>query len=619
MPIVSVIMPSYNHAKYIGQAIESVLSQTLADVELIVIDDGSTDGTQEVIQRYSDPRLRIKLRDRNVGAAQGTNDGLKMARGSFVAMVSSDDFFEPHKLETQLRVFREREAVTAVFCRPRIVDEGGQELAAGTHHLQQAFPAGRWQRPELLRRLFLEGNFLCHPSILVRRETYERVGSYDVRMSSLGDFDMWMRMAVACDGDFVVLDEPLTVFRTHAGNTSGLTPENLRCGENEWPLIVDRMGALREKPEVFRAAFPEMAGRLRGAPADVDYALGLMAIKHPVRSVRAYGLRRLYELMDDGARAERLETEHGFTTRDLIRLSQATETIGIPIPGSTPGPAPVEAGSSAGPLSTASANPPRFFRRVAREARRMVRQVRTLTLTHRAERSAACQVSWKPGYTRISRNPMDLREAVAVTRRYLEKRSMRGGICGLHLGCGDRPFAGWLNVDLGGQPELFWDLARPYEWSPVGAFDACYSEHVLEHFSRPVGLGILRQAFRTLRSGGVVRIAVPDLANVVRMYADETFLDHPYADRDVLDPIAAEARALLGSSYGTKGERLNVNMYGWGHAYLYDEEDLVRVVEEAGFSKVLRCHHSESSHAELRGLETRPEFQSGLIVEGIKM
>lgn len=60
-------------------------------------------------------------------------------------------------------------------------------------------------------------------------------------------------------------------------------------------------------------------------------------------------------------------------------------------------------------------------------------------------------------------------------------------------------------------------------------------------------------------------------------------------------------------------------MYGWGHAYLYDEEDLVRVVEETGFLKVLRCHHSESSHAELRGLETRLKFQSGLIVEGIKM
>lgn len=361
MPRISVIMPSYNHERFVGQAIGSVLSQTLADLELIVIDDGSTDGTADVIRSFTDPRIRTVLRDRNVGSAQGTNEGLRLARAPFVAMISSDDFFEPHKLESQLRVLDEFPQVSAVFCRPRIVDETGHEYGAGTHPLQRQFSTGRWPRPELLRRLFLHGNFLCHPSVLVRRENYDRVGFHDVRMSSLGDFDMWIRTAVACQGDFLVLDEQLMSFRIHSANTSGPSPANLQCGDNEWPLIADRLRALRDDPGLFAAAFPEMSGLLRGDPVDVDYALGRLATTHFVRSVRSYGLRRLYDMMADDAMSGRLAAVHGFTTRDLIKLSQQTDTTGI---------------AAAAQPADRTGRRPRFLHRVVRETRRLARRIR---------------------------------------------------------------------------------------------------------------------------------------------------------------------------------------------------------------------------------------------------
>ena len=613
MPVVSVIMPSYNHARFIRRAIASVLSQTLEDIELIVIDDGSTDGSADVIRSFSDQRIRVVLRERNVGSAEGTNEGLRLARSSFVAMISSDDFFESHKLETQLRLFQEPGAVTAVFCRPRIVDELGREYAAGTHGMQQVFPAGRWRRPELLNRLFLDGNFLCHPSVMVRRETYERVGLHDTRMSSLGDYDMWMRMALACDGDFVVLGEPLMAFRVHAHNTSGPTVENIQCVENEWPLIADRLRSLRDKPDLFAEAFPDMAGMLLGTPVDVEYAVSRLAIKHRVRSVRAYGLHTLYGLMADQVAAARLATAHGFTTRDLIRLSQETDTTGVVANSSK------RVHQTAATSASRASIRPHLLQRFARETRRVALQVKTLVVTAGdAVRRTKTRVRWKPGYTQISREPMNSREAAAVAFRYLKERSTLRGQCGVNLGCGNHPFNEWLNVDLGGQPNLFWDLTKPFEWAPAGAFDLCYSEHVLEHFSRPVGIAILREACRSLRPGGIVRISVPDLANIVRMYADETFLDVPHAARDVLEPTAAEATALFGGSYHTRGERLNVGMYGWGHAYLYDEDDLARVLAEAGFTDMRRCRYSESAHRGLCGLETRPRFQSDLIMEGTK-
>lgn len=328
MPTVSVIMPSYNHARYVGMAIDSVLGQTLQDIELIVIDDASTDGTQHILRGIKDKRVRCVLRDRNVGASQGSNEGIAMARSPFIAMISSDDLFFPSKLQRQLNVLKADAGIAAVFCRPAIIDDTGREYAFGSHRLQHEFLAGTWQRPELLRQLFLHGNFLCHPSILIRREIYDQVGLYDVRLSSLGDFDMWMRIGVACTGAFVVLDEPLMAFRSHAGNASGLTDANLRCGHNEWPLVAERLFGLRNQTDVAAKAFPEIAALLHNAAEDVDYAMSRMALNHPVESVRAFGLQRLYALLADQATADYFAAVHRFTPRDLIKLSQETGAVG---------------------------------------------------------------------------------------------------------------------------------------------------------------------------------------------------------------------------------------------------------------------------------------------------
>lgn len=326
MPTVSVIMPSYNHACYIGMAINSVLGQTLQDIELIVIDDASTDGTQEILRGIKDKRVRCILRERNVGASYGSNEGIAMSRSPYIAMISSDDFFLPTKLEQQLEVFTSDKKVTAVFCRPRIVDAMGRPFRDGKHYLQAVFASGSWQQPDLVRRLFLQGNFLCHPSVMVRRKTYDDVGPYDTRLSSLGDFDMWMRMGLDCDGAFVVLDDQLIDFRYHSTNTSGQTDENLRCAEHEWPIIAAHILSLRDKPSLFTDIFPESKPFLHGSPEDVLYAICRLAIEHQVGAVRAFGLQQLYALMANPETSSYLASEHAFTPNDLIKLSQTTIT-----------------------------------------------------------------------------------------------------------------------------------------------------------------------------------------------------------------------------------------------------------------------------------------------------
>lgn len=610
MPTVSVIMPSYNHARYIGMAIDSVLRQTLKDIELIVIDDGSTDGTQDLLREVRDDRVRCVLRERNVGASQGSNEGLAMARSPYVAMISSDDCFAPTKLERQLAEFSAGGDVSAVFCVPRLIDGSGRPIPAGSHYLQQVFIAGRWSRAKVLQRFFRTGNFLCHPSVMARREIYDRVGPYDVRMSSLGDLDMWMRMAIGCSGDFVVLGGEMVDFRIHDGNASAPTVSNLQCGLNEWPLIVGHLRSLRDQPDVFREAFSEAEEWMRGSTLDVEFALAQLACRHHVRSIRAYGISLLYELMGSNSAAGTLREKYGFTARDLIRQSQMTDTTGMT--------ANQERQKPLGRVVSVA-------RRVGRQARRLAAHLQTIgcAMSRHLRRCRTDSHSGepgqrKPGYTEIHRGPMTTQEAALVTNSYLRDRDGGGLFRGVHLGCGDQKIDGWLNVDLGGRAQVVWDLTKPFEWARDGGFDYCYSEHVLEHFPRATGLAILREAHRVLRIEGAVRISVPDLKNVVAMYCDDGFLDGENVVEEVIVPTVSEAVALFGSSYGTRGERLNVCMYGWGHAYLYDEEDLVRLLEEAGFSNVRRQRHSISDHAALNRLETRPPLQSALIVEGIK-
>lgn len=115
-PTVSVILPTYNRADVLGRSIESVLAQTYANLELIVIDDGSTDETDSVLSRFNDSRLIPVRHDRNMGVMRARNTGIEMARGIFVAYQDSDDVWVPHKLEAQMNIFRAEDDVGVVGC-----------------------------------------------------------------------------------------------------------------------------------------------------------------------------------------------------------------------------------------------------------------------------------------------------------------------------------------------------------------------------------------------------------------------------------------------------------------------------------------------------------------------
>lgn len=168
----------------------------------------------------------------------------------------------------------------------------------------------------------------------------------------------------------------------------------------------------------------------------------------------------------------------------------------------------------------------------------------------------------------------------------------------LHLGCGKRLLPGFINVDAEPGADMQLDLTQPLPW-PDGSVDGIYSEHFIEHLSQAQGIGLLLQCRRVLRPGGVIRVATPDLAEIVRDYVNG--YEHPEFIRFGMQWTANNC------------ERLNMSMRWWGHQWVYDEEELTRLGQMVGLRPLGRYAFGESPHVVFRNLEHR-EY-SGLIME----
>ncbi len=226
-------MASFNHADFVGKAVNSVLSQSFTDFEFVITDDGSSDATVDVIRGYSDPRIQLEVFSRNRGACHAMNCCIRRSKGKYISVINSDDWFFPGKLATQVQFLDRNRDIAAVFGKPLMVDEAGSPLSKENNPFRDTFIDDLPDRFAWLRFFFYHGNALCHPTVMIRRCVYDQVGLYNPSLRQLPDFDMWIR--VCARYEIRVMPEQLTAFRILSGhrNTSAATPENLcyeRCG-----------------------------------------------------------------------------------------------------------------------------------------------------------------------------------------------------------------------------------------------------------------------------------------------------------------------------------------------------------------------------------------------------
>jgi len=210
MPKVSVFLPVYNAADYVATSIHSVLNQTYRDLELIVIDDGSTDDSAEVIQRAigSDPRVRFQSRA-NIGFARTLNQMLGIASGELIARLDADDEALPERFATQVSFMDSNADCVVVGGGVINIDSDGDPLSI------ELYPTGH---EEIEQRMLSGGGGIIHPSVMIRAETIRKCGGYSLDCPVVEDQDLWLRLAL--HGRLANLPQPLIRYRVHAGNMS---------------------------------------------------------------------------------------------------------------------------------------------------------------------------------------------------------------------------------------------------------------------------------------------------------------------------------------------------------------------------------------------------------------
>lgn len=194
-PLVSVCMPAYNHAGYVGFAIESILAQTFSDFELLINDDCSPDLTWEVIRSYDDPRIIAVRQDHRSGPSVNLNAAMRRARGKYIALCASDDLWLPEKLERQLAHMQAHPQTAALFGKPWLIDANGGRIAdSADFNLLRDIGGEQFDRGQWLSWMFRNGNCLCASTPLLRTEAVRAIGGFDPLMLQLQDFDYWVRL-----------------------------------------------------------------------------------------------------------------------------------------------------------------------------------------------------------------------------------------------------------------------------------------------------------------------------------------------------------------------------------------------------------------------------------------
>jgi glycosyltransferase involved in cell wall biosynthesis len=247
MPLASVIVPTYNAGRFVNATIESALRQTLTDIEVIAVDDGSTDDTVARLRGFQDRRLRI-IRQPNQGAPAALNAGLRAARGRYVALLDHDDLWLESKLERQIEFLERNPEVEATFSWSRLIDESGRDIGLHTSH---------WRGPISFRQLledYVVGNT---SSLVLRRATVLAVGGFDPMLPRSHDWDLLLRIELSRPNSICAIPEELTCYRRHEGQMS----RDWRGMQQDWNRLLDkcRRAAPRETSSVERRAGSNMS------------------------------------------------------------------------------------------------------------------------------------------------------------------------------------------------------------------------------------------------------------------------------------------------------------------------------------------------------------------------
>lgn len=218
LPTVSVCIPAYNAARYLEGSLASVLGQTLPDFEVVVVDDHSTDATESIARSFADGRLRYVRNELRLGLVGNWNRCLEVGRGPYLCLFHQDDVMMPDNLEAKVRMLEANPGAGLVHSNAHLIGPGDEVISEEWLSRPTAADDGVHAGLAYVRRLLTGVNLVCCPSVVARRDCYERLGGFDGRLPYTADWEMWMRMAAFYDVGYLL--RPLVKYRRHPGMES---------------------------------------------------------------------------------------------------------------------------------------------------------------------------------------------------------------------------------------------------------------------------------------------------------------------------------------------------------------------------------------------------------------
>lgn len=318
MATVSVILTSYNHEKYIGEAIRSVLAQTYTDWELIIVDDCSTDNSLSIINSFCDERITVIACDENLRQRNWLTAILKTAKGKYIAIHHSDDIWMPQKLEKQVKFLDGNPNYGAVFTLVDFIDEEGKKnRESKNYYTNGVFSVNNKSRFEWLNFFFKRGNALCHPSVMIRKQLYEELGFVEYGYGQIFDFTQWIKLCM--NTEIWVIQEELVNFRllSNEKNTSGDRPEvYVRVSVEIYRML--RYFLRITDSDMMMKIFPETEIYYIDGKMITEYAFAKLCLDHVSNIHKLFGLQLLFELINDKEKSLQIETLYQYNHMNLI-------------------------------------------------------------------------------------------------------------------------------------------------------------------------------------------------------------------------------------------------------------------------------------------------------------
>lgn len=218
-PLVSVCIPAYNNAPYIKETIDSILNQTYQNIEVVVVDDNSTDNTVVIVEQMAreDKRIKLYKNKKNLGMSGNWNHCLELCEGEYIKLVCADDIIEQDAIEKEARAMQEHPSVNLVESDTRLIDINGKSNGAFKRYYKSGLVNGK----KLAKTSLMLNNFFGAPvNNLMRKTAVEKVGGFDTAFTYILDFDMWV--SLACTGDVYIIHELLNSFCVRNDSNTGV-------------------------------------------------------------------------------------------------------------------------------------------------------------------------------------------------------------------------------------------------------------------------------------------------------------------------------------------------------------------------------------------------------------